>query len=598
MPISRGLSKAYVVLEAVRLASDAQFPQLQQLVARQPHVLTLELVLRILLTYLPESTEPDVYTGFLHELVKGSHRTTTDDAEDSFNIPQEISELEARQRVRHLRLLPLAEPHRFYDQSVDTFTLFLLHRAFRIDAETGSIPLVAQLVEPFLSHSSNLRTWAVSTLLPLLRLDYQYYPNDGPAYSLESFEKLRGNGAVKSLLSKAAQTKSEAPNTVIGRDLRGLVGPWMYGQNINKRRKVENTSRRGSSVGIQTIPEDNGTNSEAELSSSWADVNDWLLELATRNHAQAVEVVEQWDGPKDVDDGGWRDPSEYKEDESLQALQQRYGQAGLSAAYATSSSTLETIVGSYRILHKVAKLLNLPFPPDLENPNSSMIADMPNGYFESLFPSHLLHNALLRADNPLTSPTSSAISLLYLLLASAYIMQSYGDCKACRNLLDLAAFGDEANQLAELRKLLHTIQSNPRAQLSWDSIRHQILWLYNWGYQAGEGKRVTAKDPRGLFCKVRAADVETELLKAMLASSCKSSSGFNRSTMTAFVRMMLTHAAATDYNHAVDVYCKTKDSPLPQTVVERTALDVALAFYDSASNGNRNRGDVRKASEM
>ena len=598
MPISGGLSKAYVVLEAARLASDAQLPQLQQLVARQPHVLTLEIVLRILLTYLPETTEPDVYTGLLRDLSKGSLRTTTDDADDGFSIPQEISELEARERVRHLRLLPLARPHHFYDQSFDPFTLFLLHRAIRIDAETGSIPLVAQLVEPFLSHSSNLRTWAVSTLLPLLRLDYQYYPTDGPTYSLESFEKLSGSGAVKSLLSKAAQTKSEGPNTVIGRDVRGLVGPWMYGQDVNKRRKVENISRRGSSVGIQTIPEDSGTNSEAEFSSDWANVNDWLLELAIRNHAQAVEVVEQWDGPKDVDDGGWRDPSENKEDESLPALQKRYGQATLSVAYATNSSTLETIVGSYRILHKVAKLLNLPFPPDLENPNSSMITVVSNGYFESLFPSHLLHNALLRADNPLTSPTSSAISLLYLLLASAYIIQSYGDFKACRYLLDLAVFGDEANQLAELRKLLHTIQSNPRAQLSWDSIRHQVLWLYNWGYQATEEKTVTAKDPRGLFCKVRAAVVETELLKAMLASSCKSSFGYNWWTTTAFVRIMLTHAPATDYNHAVDVYCKTATSPLPQAVMERTALDVAFASYDSASNGNRNRGDVRKASEM
>ena len=598
MPLSGGLSKAYVVLEAARLASNAQLLQLQQLVARQPLVLTLELVLRILLTYLPESTEPDVYTRFLRDLSEGSLRTTSDDPEESFSIPQEISELEARQRVRHLRLLPLARPHHFYDQSFDPFTLFLLHRAFRIDAETGSIPLVAQLVEPFLSHSSNLRTWAVSTLLPLVRLDYQYYPNDGPTYSLESLEKLSGSGAVKSLLSKAAQTKSGGPNTVIGRDLRGLVGPWMYGRNVNKRRKVENTSRRVSSVEIQNITEDSGTNSEAEFSSGWADVNDCLLDLAIRNHAQAVQFVEQWDGPKDVDDGGWRDPSEYKQDESLPALQKRYGQAALSAAYATSSSTFETIVGSYRILHKVAKLLNLPLPPDIENPNSSIITDVPNGYFESLFPSDLLHNALLRADNPLTSPTSSATSLLYLLLASGYIMQIYGDSTACRNLLDLAAFGDEANQLAELRKLLHTIQSDPRAQLSWDSIRHRVLWLYNWGYQATEGQRVAAKDSRGLFCKVRAADIETEFLKAMLARSGKSSLGYNRSTMTASIRMMLTHASATDHNHAVDVYCKTAESPLPQAVVEKTALDVALASYDSASNGNRNRGDVRKASEM
>lgn len=33
-------------------------------------------------------------------------------------------------------------------------------------------------------------------------------------------------------------------------------------------------------------------------------------------------------------------------------------------------------------------------------------------------------------------------------------------------------------------------------------------------------------------------------------------------------------------------------------MVEKTVIDAALASYDSASNGNRNRGGVRKAAEM
>ena len=33
-------------------------------------------------------------------------------------------------------------------------------------------------------------------------------------------------------------------------------------------------------------------------------------------------------------------------------------------------------------------------------------------------------------------------------------------------------------------------------------------------------------------------------------------------------------------------------------MVEKTVIDVALVSYDGASNGNRNRGGLRKASEM
>lgn len=514
------MSKAYVILEAVRLSSNASISALQQLIARHSEILKLELVLRILLTYLPESTEPDTYVDFLLKLSHGDFVAFLDDAEDSYSIQHEISELQARQRVRQLHLLPIADPQHSYDESIDLFTLFLLHRASRIDAETGFIPLVAQFVEPFLDRSIYLRTWAVSTLLPMLRLDYEYYPNGGPAYSLEAFEQLSGSTAVQTLLSKAAQRRKEESSS-IGRDLRGLVGPWMYGQNANKRRKIDTRCRRRSSVGVQANVEGNPADAEVEVSSGWADVNDWLLELATRDHIQAMEAIEQWDGPGDVDFGGWGTQLEKLDDETSNVLQSRYGQAALSAVYATNSSILETVVGSHRILRKVAKLLDLRLPPDLESLDSASVDDISADYLDALSPSNVLHNMLLRADNPLTNPTNAAVLFPYCLLASAYILQSHGHSKTCRSLLDLVVFCDEPDQLAELRRFLHTIQSNNRSQQSWDAIRHQVLKLHNWRYRATGTGKPTAKESVGLFCRVPLAVVENELLKAMLASSCK-----------------------------------------------------------------------------
>ena len=49
----------------------------------------------------------------------------------------------------------------------------------------------------------------------------------------------------------------------------------------------------------------------------------------------------------------------------------------------------------------------------------------------------------------------------------------------------------------------------------------------------------------------------------------------------------------------MSIYCSDPEEvPLPPDRVEKIILDVAFAFYDGASNGNRTRGNVRKASDM
>lgn len=60
----------------------------------------------------------------------------------------------------------------------------------------------------------------------------------------------------------------------------------------------------------------------------------------------------------------------------------------------------------------------------------------------------------------------------------------------------------------------------------------------------------------------------------------------------------MTNLYLTDYNLALEMYCKNSLGPIPPANVERTVLSVALACYDGASNGNRTRGGLRKSSEM
>lgn len=561
------MGNAQLILAAVRHASNADIPALRQLLG-WPHTLKFELSLRILLTFLPEGTDPGLYVDLLRELVDAQ---SNPEGHITPSFPQlsdlGVSEDEARVRVRRLRLTPLLNHKAQYDQKTDLFTLFLLHQAHKIDSETGSLDLVCQLLEPFFNHSEVLRTWMISNLLPLLRLDYEYYPQSGASQSLEDFERLDGGIAIQSLLSKAAQQNSERDTREVGRDLRGLVGPWMYGETTRKRRKLSHGKRRQSSITGVSATEDETSAEEGQLSSGWSDVNKWVLDLGLRDFPRAVDAMTQWDGPPDVDYGNWSAGPQPDDEEEMRMQIERYSQAGLAVLYAASDSSLETIIGSHRVLVHTARLVNLDEPPDLKRSDEPISSGVSREYLESLSPAHLLHNALLRPQNPLTNPTVSAVSLYNLVLASCYKLLNLGNIKTSKGVAELALFGTEADQVAELKRTLYTLKTEKMDETLWTSIRRQILWLQNWEQTSNE-----VEEPRGVFGKVTKTKLEVELLQAMLEGGC--------------------------YSLAEDIYCKQTITPLAKDTVESTVLNAALSAYDAASNGNRTRGGVRKASEI
>ena len=561
------MASPQVILAAVRHASNADIPALRQLL-EWPNTLKLELTLRILLTFLPEGTEPGLYVGFIRELSEAQSNTEGHTTPSFPEQPkQDISENEAHVRVRRLRLIPLLNPKAQYDQQTDSLTLYLLHQAHKIDAETGSLDLVCQLLEPFFNHSEVLRTWMTSNLLPLIRLDYEYYPQSGTSHSLEDFERLDDSVAIHLLLSKAAQRNDQRDTREVGRDLRGLVGPWMYGETTRKRRKLSHGKKSQSLIAAGHTTEDRLDAEEEQLSSGWSHVNEWLLDLGLRDFPRAVDAMTQWDGPYDVDYGDWGARTQSVDQDELRTQTRRYSQAGLAALYATNDSSLETIIGSHRVLLQTARLVELDEPPDLKRSDAPIASVVSREYLDSLSPAHLLHNTLLRFPNPLTSPTASAVSLFNLVLASCYKLLNLGNIKTSRSVAELALFGTEADQVAELKKTLYTLRAEKMDEKLWASIRRQMLWLRNWEHQAHG-----VEEPRGVFSKVAKTDLEVELLRAMLEGGC--------------------------YSLAEDIYCKQTSLPLSKETVESTALHAALSAYDAASNGNRTRGGVRKASEI
>ena len=552
------MSRAQNILEAVALTANGDIPTLSQLL-KASKSLKVEYVLRILLTYLPEGTDPDTYVGLLQQLSEEEDRiearsTHSGEARDS-------ADHEARQRVRRLRLLPLSIPQFPLDQNVDPISRFLMHQAHKIDADTGSLDLVCRLLEPFVNHSEVLRTWMISTLLPLLRLDYDYYPQSGSNLSLVGLENLEGRVAIQSLLSKAAQRHAEG-KVEIGRDLRGLIGPWMYGESTRKRRRLSHERRRGASF-TSLAPAESVSGKRA---SDWSYVNEWIMDLALRDFPRAVDAVVQWQGPGDVDYGEWGEEAIPVDTGHLSEERIQYAGAGLATVYATHQASLETIMGAHRILQQVIALMNLDEPPDLKRSDKVFDSGISPEFLDHITEANLLHNNLLLRENLLTQPTANAVTILDIVLASAYKLLNLGSIKSSKNVLIAILSGTEEDHKGELRRILFKLKSEKLDDNAWTSVRRQLLWLRNW-----EAPKEPLTEPRGVFSKIPVTDIENELMRAMLDAGC--------------------------YTVPVKIYCK-KDSPLATETVKETILSAALSAYDAASNGNRTRGGVRKASDI
>lgn len=506
------LNPAQTILEAVQLASEADITSLRRLITTYPEVLKIDLILRIILTFLPESTDPARYGEFLRAASTGH---LENDIRYAGPIHSVLSGREATFRVRRLHLLPLADPTCTYQITADPLTLFLLHRAQRIDGETGSLPLVSQLIEPFLRQSEHLRTWAIATLLPLLRLEYEYYPHNRLEYSLASFEITSGKAAIDSLLSEAGERNEYKSN--IGRDLRGLVGPWMYGNTRRKRRKREHAESDTTPVYLSTASTERENDIVNQAAGGWNQANEWLLSLAVRDYPRAVAAVLQWNGPLDVDYGGWDEGGPQTGDAHTETSD--YAQACLALVYTSSHWSSELLQYSYLVIQKVAKLIDMYSIPELNIEHASDLGDLSSEYLQNLSHASFLSSALLRTDNLLTIPSKVSLQLCYLLLLSGTILESSGYQISPRKLAEFSLFGGEAEQMAELRKLCHILLSKPRDRDQWVQIRRQVLWLRDWGVSAQSSEEQNSGQTYGVFCRVDMVNLEIEMLKVLLSSS-------------------------------------------------------------------------------
>ncbi|KAJ0419064.1 Sec39 domain-containing protein [Aspergillus carlsbadensis] len=548
------LSGAHAILLAIHFCARGDVSPLPQLQARSPATLTTERLLRIILTFLPESTEPNDYASVVQSLVDGS--PVSGSQEVDISPVKDLSEDAARKRVRKVRLLPLRYPEDEDSQDpTDLLTQFIIHRAHRIDSETSLQPLILDLLLPFYQRSPTLRTWLISCLLPLLRFNYEYYSSQDKSCSIETLESLDNQTATNILLSISGTSNNE---TDLIKNLRGLVGPWMYGSNRPKRRRFSEAARRNS-IPLQGNVQDDET-------SGWEYVNEWLLARSLVDPDAVVGAFVNWDGPEDVDLGGYVDEHEGPSADQLQELRNRFGQTGLAVIYQSSEVSLDK---SIRILDRVSSLLGLE-----ESSYTSRNLTLPSVAFDasqiqSASRATLFQNALLLPTNPLTYPSSSSVSFLSGLLLSLRTLEDLGYRIPCRTATNICLHSNEDMQLFELRSMMASIGQQAKSSPVWRTVRQQLLWLRDW--RSDTDRSESNPDFHGLFWRAPQDVLEAEILKVLLQ-----------------VR---------EYDLAIEIYVQST-SALDPDQVENAVKESVFEAYDNASNGNRTRGKMQRAHEI
>ena len=507
------LSSAKALILATQLASISDVASLRILLTQNP--IQRDTVLRILLSYLPETLDTSEYVPLLEEIISGIWLEEAPSKPPIHSSSLDwLSEDDAKRKARKLHLLPLKPPSAPSDIPEDPLVLFLIHRSLRIDEYTGILTQIPELLAPFLHHSPYLRTWLISTVLPLVRLNYDYHPGETAIISVPKFDSLNERAAVSLLLSRTGTSETDFTNTTVGRDLRGLVGPWMYGESRWKKISSDLTNKS-----VTPLDEDV---TDYNKYSGWEEVFIWITEHASHSWDVAVKVVEQWEGPGDVDTGGYGDGSRWASEDDQQHLEVRYARSILAAAYLITDTSVEALNGVDRLISRLITLMDQEKLPTLQQA-AAMLLPVPD-FGNLLKPSYAasLRNDLLEETNPLTKPKQSSIQLIHTLVVSAFLCTRSGTPVNMRKAGELALLQDKADQKAEFLKLMSRVGEHAKQdEKYWQRTRNEILWLRNWGVEQIETGSSTSHGC-GIFGKLPSEMLERKVLEGLLGGSCRS----------------------------------------------------------------------------
>ncbi|KIX06221.1 uncharacterized protein Z518_04196 [Rhinocladiella mackenziei CBS 650.93] len=472
------LTDAHAVLLAVQLASDGDLDGLHRVVCWRRHVLSNILVFRILLSFSPvEFSKQSILVNFLKALEDTSLDSAgLEDTEIDLSICH-MSRNDALRRCQALKLRPIPE-HTAIDNGSELAN-FIIEWAKRLELLSGAAQPLLEFVEPFVRHDPHLRLWYEAYLVPVVRLQYEFYPDNEDVLGVQDLEMLPGREGIKQLLQYAERQH----NSNLARDLDYVVRPWVRGAIGTKRRKIDQ--------------EDGDVATEEAL---WEPVNDWFVSSSRTDFNVVAKAFVQWDGPVE-------NPQPHNRAVA------RFAQTGLAMIYGCSQTTPETMSVSREMLTKAAGLGGLR-PRDLSKPQPDIV--LPEFLGKEEDEADLLPSSLSRTENRFTQVNESSVQLLVGLLGTSEILLDLGLPLTMAELARVCVFGSERRHKDELRRLLQHIPRLTRRDIDWRFVRRQLLWLRSWTNQ----QQACSRHQRPAFlCKLSPVYMETQVLDTLLSAS-------------------------------------------------------------------------------
>ncbi|KAG6016015.1 hypothetical protein E4U43_004358 [Claviceps pusilla] len=542
------VSPAKVLLLAVHFAAHADIDSFARLRHLDASTLHEEIVLRIILTYLPESTGPTLYIGFLQQLSDG-HVEDAEAHDLDLSPVDGLTEAEATKKVKRLHLRSLKSSSIHSSLQEDVFSTFLVLRARSMDTETGIASQLLDLLLPFVHRSSYLYTWTSTIVVPYVKKGRMADSRN----TLLQFEMLPDAEASNYLLLQPESSFQRQLD--VDRDLRGIFAPWLY--NLDRWKEV--------AAGDETDP-------SGVICEGWQEARSWLVSQASSSWPVAVQVLEKWGGIDDVDFSyglTMKLPKQFQDH-----FRETHAATTLACVYSINDSSLECLSGLYDIVAKLRCKLSydqkyesleetLVKLPDLSLHNMS-------AFWEDRTAS-LATNNILGPNNILTSPTAESTRFLLALIVSAYILTLHGHPCSVRRVGDLTFLRDSRDQKAAFTKALWTIdkQASTRDDEYIVQARKRLLWLRGW---RNDALRASQTFENGTFSAVPRETMDMEFLKLMLSTE--------------------------RYNLAQSLFEDVDDKPLPADIIQDVVYKSALAAFDNATSPNRARGGLKRCDEI
>ncbi|KAK6525452.1 hypothetical protein TWF694_005588 [Orbilia ellipsospora] len=467
-----GLSTPRAILLAAHYTSLSDIKSLRRLVGIRRDVFTVGLVLELVVRFLAESVDVEVYAGFVGDVVFEGIEDDTTTKELNLDLSY-ILPINDPSAIKTLESLSFPPSHPSIQTQTDesdksaTLLSFLHTRANAIDSETGSLETIDTLVSRFIETDVGVYIWYTGIISVLKRLVYtcsttgEGVPLGG--IGLSEFEALKVKDGVGLLLGSC-----------VGEDGGVVEGFEMVEAYITYHRRLALQSKPQSQF------------------DGWRYVFEWITAHARERFGVVWRIVRDWEGPND----------EVERDGYLKVV--------MGACYLCVRTDEETVQQLQDVVYRIAGKVGVKDLRDitLEEVDGFVERFMNGrGSIWNIFSSSSSHGVSEAVEEEtageLVKPSPVALRLLEMLVVSTRMFAMFPLNLTVREVMRMKFSGSKEDQVGLLRRAL-AVDGRQRTEQAYSDLRTACEFL-----------RVESK----VIGRLSREDVEVEFLKDMLKAT-------------------------------------------------------------------------------